>query len=143
MPIRRLAKRVLQRAWQPKAPEVRPPREPPPFVPNPAEAGMESDPADLLSRREGGEVFVFVDVRAHKERDSQIPQALHISMGELPVRWGEIEEYGGTPVCYCASGGQSINAAALLRERGLLNATSILGGLPAWEDAGGDTVEIE
>lgn len=104
---------------------------------------MESEAAALLSRRESGEVLTFVDVRAHKERDSQIPGALHISMGEITVRWGEIEEHGGTPVCYCASGGQSINAAGMLRERGLSNATSILGGLPAWEDAGGETAEID
>lgn len=90
-----------------------------------------------------GERMIFIDVRADNERDACVPGALHISVGELTTRWGEVDDHGGTPVCYCASGGQSINAAALLRERGLARATSILGGLPAWEDAGGPTEQVD
>lgn len=143
MGIRRFARDLIKRALRPEPPPPAAPREPPPFVPDPADEGLETRPEELLKRMADGERMVFVDVRASNERDTRIPEALHISTGELTTRWGDVEDMGGTPVCYCASGGQSINAASLLRERGLAAATSILGGLPAWEDAGGPTEQVD
>lgn len=143
MPLRRLARRVLRRAIRGAEPEPTAPREPPPFVLDPAEEGLESPADGLCARYADGEPMTFVDVRADNERERQLPGAMHIPIGELTLRWGEVEERGGTPVCYCASGGQSINAASLLRDRGLTEATSILGGLPAWEDAGGATEPVD
>jgi rhodanese-related sulfurtransferase len=143
MAIRRLARSLLSRALRRESTKPTPPRTPPPFVPNPAEAGLETPPEALLQRQADGEQFVFIDVRADNERERWIPDALNISIGELTVRWGEVADLSGTPLCYCATGGQSINAASLLRERGLTHATCILGGLPAWEDAGGAIEQVD
>ena len=42
-------------------------------------------------------------------------------------------------ICYCAMGGRSLNAAMLLRDNGLFNATSMSGGITAWRNYGGQT----
>lgn len=142
-----LRSRLLQTLRRSLGAAPPPPRSPPPpfvFVPDPAAQGLETPAADLLARQARGDaLLLLIDVRADNERDLSIPGALHIPLGELPVRWGEVADavgVSGIPVCYCATGGQSINAAAALRERGLPLATSILDGLPGWEDAGGPTV---
>ena len=78
----------------------------------------------------------FVDVRSPEERETMIPGALGMTTRELERSWRELAG-DATVVVYCGTGGQSVNAAELLRERGMKDATCILGGLPAWEDAGG------
>jgi adenylyltransferase/sulfurtransferase len=128
--IRSLIKRMIR----PSKPEA--PRQPPPFVLDPGQQGLESAASALIERISGGETVVFVDVRAGNERDIYIPDAVAMRIGEVPSRWTELDKEA-LVICYCATGGQSINAAELLREKGLKSATSILGGLPAWEDAGG------
>lgn len=137
--IRRLVKRLIR---PDKTDQKSKPRTPPPFVLDPATEGLESASSALLERIAGGETVVFVDVRAGNERDVFIPDAIHMRIGELPSRWGELSQEV-TIVCYCATGGQSINAAEALREKGHKTATSILGGLPAWEDAGGPVAHQE
>ena len=137
--LRRLVKRIV-RPGKPDRSDK--PRTPPPFVPDPAAEGLETAPAALLERIAGGESVVFIDVRAGNERDVFIPDAVHMRIGDIPTRWGELDA-SATPVCYCATGGQSINAAEALRAKGLTGATSILGGLPAWEDAGGTVAHQE
>ena len=137
--IRRMVKRLIR---PDKADKQSKPRTPPPFVPDPAAEGLETAPSSLLERIEGGETVVFVDVRAGNERDVFIPDAIHMRIGEIPSRWSELSQEA-TVVCYCATGGQSINAAEALREKGHKTATCILGGLPAWEDAGGPVAHQE
>ncbi len=134
--LRELVRRVLR----PAAPrEV---KEPPPFVPDPAEEGLETAAADLLARMRSGERMAFIDVRADNEREQRIPDAIHMRIGEVSTRWMDVDAEK-TVVCYCASGGQSINAAQIFRESGRTTATCILGGLPAWEDAGGPIEIVE
>jgi len=125
---------LIKKLVRPSKPEA--PRKPPPFVLDPAQEGLESAPADLIERIAGGVAVVFVDVRADNERDVFIPDSVAMRIGEVPSRWKELDKEA-LVICYCATGGQSINAAELLREKGLMSATSILGGLHSWEDAGG------
>ena len=127
----------------PASPAATPRRDPPPFRLDPAAAGLETPAHALLERLARGEHLTLVDVRADNERDLHIPGALQIPLDALSSRWGEVVDDGGLPVCFCATGGQSINAAMSLRERGLSAATSILGGLPAWEDAGGTVLPAQ
>ncbi|MFT5682879.1 MAG: rhodanese-related sulfurtransferase [Myxococcota bacterium] len=134
--IRSLLKRIIK-----PEPPARP-RTPPVFVPDPAAEGLETRPAELLKRIAEGEAVVFVDVRAGNERDVFIPDAVHMRVGEVSSRWDELDPEK-TPIFYCATGGQSINAAEVMRERGGKTATCILGGLPAWEDAGGAVGRLE
>ena len=61
---------------------------------------------------------------------------MHIPLPELEARWTELEG-ADEIVCYCASGMRSVSAAKLLRQKGLINATSLEGGVGAWTDAGG------
>jgi rhodanese-related sulfurtransferase len=130
--IRSLLKRIIK----PEPPPSRP-RTPPVFVPDPAAEGLETRPEELLKRIAEGEAVVFVDVRAGNEREVFIPDSIHMRVGEVSSRYDELDETK-TVIFYCASGGQSINGAEVMRERtGNMSATSILGGLPAWEDAGG------
>ena len=84
--------------------------------------------------------MLLLDVRTAEElRQGMISGALHIPLDELPARWRELEK-ADEVVCYCASGGRSLRAAALLRENGLFNATSMDGGVGAWADCGGALV---
>ena len=134
--IRRLARRLLGRS-KPRR-EGPPSPIPPPLVME----GLESSPESLMERQKGGESMLFVDVRAPEERDKMIPGAIAMSVRQMQVDWPDLDGEK-TVVCYCATGGQSVNAAELLRERGLEGPTCILGGLPAWEDAGGPVETAE
>ena len=127
--LRRLVRRLLGRS----SPSATPPA---PIVPVVGQEGIETAPAALLERIEQGESLLFVDVRSPEERDKMIPDARAMTVRQLQVDWKDLD-VGKSVVFYCATGGQSVNAAELIRDRGVKDATCILGGLPAWEDAGG------
>ena len=54
-------------------------------------------------------------------------------MGQLPARLGELDATKPT-VVYCAGGYRSSVAASLLRQRGFVDVSDILGGYAAWEE---------
>ena len=58
---------------------------------------------------------------------------------ELERRWVEVKDKNEI-VCYCRSGKRSLQAATFLREKGVFNATSLEGGVIAWESFGGKLV---
>jgi rhodanese-related sulfurtransferase len=100
-------------------------------------ANLECGGQELYERVEAGETICIVDVRTMGEvAGGVIPNALHIPLHQLEVRWQELENEDEV-VLYCAAGMRSFNAAMLLRQKGILNATSLAGGLPAWSGAGG------
>ena len=100
-------------------------------------ANIECGGQELYERVSAGEGICIVDVRTPGEvAGGVIPGALHIPLGELERRWGELRDEDEV-VLYCAAGMRSFNAAMLLRQKGILNATSLAGGLPAWSSAGG------
>lgn len=85
---------------------------------------------------------MVLDVRTPGEvAGGVLPSARHIPLDELEDRW---EELTGADeiVCYCAAGMRSLRAARLLRSKGLINATSLEGGIQAWMGIGGSVVKL-
>ncbi|MET7380320.1 rhodanese-like domain-containing protein [Streptomyces sp. NPDC005526] len=101
--------------------------------------GAEVTPASRLTAAQLREALgednppLVIDVRSCGERSAngQIDQALHIPLGELPSRIGEIET-GRPLVLHCAGGHRSSIAASLLRHRGFEDVSDVLGGYGAW-----------
>lgn len=78
----------------------------------------------------------LVDVREPAEwRGGHAPRAVHIPLGQLSERSGRLPA-GRPVVVVCASGSRSRTAAKQLRASGM-KATSLSGGLAAWQAAGG------
>jgi rhodanese-related sulfurtransferase len=149
--LRRLARKILDRvrerppAAAAPAPAAAAPASVPaprPVVPPPAEslARIEAGAQEVKERIDAGEDVIIVDVRTAAERAAEhIPGSRFIPLHELDARWEELKD-ANEVVCQCAAGGRSLQAARLLREKGLFNATSMEGGIGAWKAAGGATV---
>ena len=103
-------------------------------------SGLECGVAELAERLEAGEYVTVVDVRQPEETaNGTLSGALTIPLGEIDARWEELKECNEV-VCYCATGKRSQSAARKLRELGIMNATSLEGGVAAWTDYGGELV---
>ncbi|QNE73899.1 MBL fold metallo-hydrolase [Streptomyces finlayi] len=89
--------------------------------------------AQLRTALEGENPPVVLDVRNCGERGENglIEGALHIALGELPLRLDEIPTDQAL-VLHCAGGHRSSIAASLLRHRGFTDVSDILGGYAAW-----------
>ncbi len=89
-----------------------------------------------LSSEEG---YVLLDVREPDEwAAGHAPSAVHIPLGELPSRAGELSELAGDrPVhVICRTGGRSARAAAWLNAAGVVDAVNVAGGMKTWEAMG-------
>lgn len=76
----------------------------------------------------------IVDVRNPGEvADGMVPGAISIPVGQLPGRVEELDVTRPT-VVYCAGGYRSSVAASVLRQRGFVDVSDILGGYGAWID---------
>lgn len=79
------------------------------------------------------EKITLVDVRNRGERDAgSIAGALHIPLPELARRQDTLPE-GKPIVVHCKSGWRSSVAASLLRAKGHIETTDLLGGYDAWQ----------
>ncbi len=77
---------------------------------------------------------VLIDVREPEEwRVGRAPQAIHIPLGELGARLGELPS-DRTLIMVCRSGGRSDRAASALVGLGL-PASYLAGGMQAWQAA--------
>jgi rhodanese-related sulfurtransferase len=77
---------------------------------------------------------VLVDVREQHEWDAgHAPTALHIPLGELQARAGELP--AGPLLLVCKAGGRSAHAADFLESTGR-DATNVLGGMDEWVSTG-------
>ena len=145
MGIRSTLKGIVKRALGmdhegPKRPppQPEPTREEPPEADYSGMANIECGGQELKERLDTGEHIVIVDVRTRGEvAGGVIPGAVHIELNQLEARWEELKD-ANEIVCYCAAGARSYQAATLLRQKGLINATSLEGGIGAWTSAGGD-----
>ena len=89
----------------------------------------ETIPADL----------VVLDVREpHEWAAGHIDGAIHIPLGEIPARVGELDPSVRTLVV-CHLGGRSARATAWLHGRGH-DVVNLAGGMERWEAAGRPTV---
>jgi rhodanese-related sulfurtransferase len=90
---------------------------------------------------------VILDVREPDEwAAGHAPGAIHIPLGELPDRLGELAELselsdvlgdagGGTLAVTCRGGGRSSRAVAWLTQQGY-DVANLDGGMKAWQAAG-------
>lgn len=82
---------------------------------------------------------VVVDVRREQDwRRQHIPDAVHIPLGELEARAGELPD-DALLIAFCTGGLLSSGAANLLSELGF-DAAHLGRGLIEWRSAGGELV---
>ncbi|EGB14131.1 Rhodanese domain protein [Pseudodesulfovibrio mercurii] len=80
--------------------------------------------------------FTLLDVRQESEYErDHIPGARLVPLSELPDRFDELDRQRPLLV-YCASGGRSMAAAALLQGQGFEDINNLVGGMSAWEGDG-------
>jgi rhodanese-related sulfurtransferase len=101
-------------------------------------------PADVAAELETGNVLL-VDLREAEEQwqNGVIPGAIHAPRGMLEFSADPTSAYhqpafdpGRRIILYCASGGRSALAVAMLQELGYTRVAHLDGGLKAWREAG-------
>jgi rhodanese-related sulfurtransferase len=86
-----------------------------------------------------GDGALLLDVRElHEWNAGHAPDALHIPLGELPLRIGALDRLRPI-VVICRSGRRSDDAAGALKSVGF-DAYNITGGMQAWQGAGHEVV---
>ncbi|MDQ2102592.1 MULTISPECIES: rhodanese-like domain-containing protein [Azospirillum] len=96
----------------------------------PAPFEMEVEDLDRI-RTSGGDPLVL-DVREPGEvAICALPDSLHIPMGALPARVGELPRDRDI-VVVCHHGGRSAQVTMWLRSQGFSRATNLNGGVDAW-----------
>ena len=114
-------------------------------------AEVESVAATEAVARHGDEQLVFVDVRDIREveQSDTIDRSLHAPRGMIefwfdPASPYHREIYGDqskTYVLFCNGNPRSALSAKALKDMGIANVAQLAGGMPAWRDVGGPTVE--
>lgn len=108
------------------------------------------DAADAVAKREDGSL-VFVDVRDIREveKSDTIEGSHHAPRGMIEF-WFDPESpyyreiYGDkdkTYVLFCNGNPRSALSGKALKDMGITNIAQLSGGMPAWREAGGPTVE--
>jgi rhodanese-related sulfurtransferase len=91
----------------------------------------EITPAEFIARRERGEDLTLLDVREAWELGvASVPGIVHIPMGEIAERVGELDASKET-VVLCRSGRRSLEVAKYLQQNGF-RAVNLAGGILAW-----------
>ncbi len=105
---------------------------------------MSNDPSQAPSSSDASQVqptdlpddAVILDVREQDEWDlGHAPGAVHIPLGDLPARLGELPDSDAPLVVTCRSGGRSSRAVAWLEQQGV-EVANLDGGMMAWQSAG-------
>jgi rhodanese-related sulfurtransferase len=81
---------------------------------------------------------VLLDIREPAEFEGgRMPNAIHIPLGQLKDRGGELAKLLARPVIvYCERGTRTRGAVAQLAKLGFKDVYSLAGGFKAWKDAG-------
>ncbi len=75
--------------------------------------------------------YVVIDIReAYELRSGMIPGALHIPMGQIQTKVGELEKDKAYAIV-CASGGRSSSVASWLSQQGY-DVSNVVGGMSLW-----------
>lgn len=78
---------------------------------------------------------VILDVREQNEFDAgHAPNAVHIPIGELPERLGDLPDDTHTVAVTCRGGGRAGRAVAWLTQQGF-DVANLEGGMLAWQAA--------
>lgn len=95
--------------------------------------------SELKRRLERGESPIILDVRETGEVEiAPFPGAIHMPMGDVPSRIGELDPERET-VVVCHHGIRSARVAVYLAQRGFERILNLSGGIDAWSttvDAG-------
>jgi rhodanese-related sulfurtransferase len=95
----------------------------------------ETDVAHTIEARTDGDVQI-VDVREPEEwAEGRIPGSVHIPLGSLAQRSGELDPARET-IVVCQAGVRSLTGADILLKAGFADAKSLQGGILAWAGAG-------
>lgn len=96
---------------------------------------------DELKRKVGSGLDpLFLDIREPYEvAGGHVAGALIIPMNQVPGRLAEIPR-DRTLIVYCAAGVRSYGVTHWLREQGYADSWSLVGGIYAWIDQGGELV---
>ena len=107
-------------------------------------------PADAVARHDDDQL-VFVDVRDIREveKSDTIAGSLHAPRGmnefwfdpERPYHREIYADPAKTYVLFCNGDPRSALAAKALRDLGVDNVMQLAGGMPAWREAGGPTMQ--
>jgi adenylyltransferase/sulfurtransferase len=94
----------------------------------------EITPQELKRRLDAGEKLTFLDVREPWELAiARLPGAVHIPLGELPNRLGELDPRSPL-IVMCKAGARSLRAAQFLSGRGFTQVANLNGGIDAWAE---------
>lgn len=93
----------------------------------------EITPTEFLERRQSGADMTLLDVREDWEVElAPVPSPLlHIPMGQIPDRVGELDPKKET-VVICRSGGRSMEVARFLAAQGFGSVANLTGGILRW-----------
>jgi rhodanese-related sulfurtransferase len=93
----------------------------------------EMTPQEFLNRRGAGADMTLLDVREDWEIQlAPVPSPLlHIPMGQIPDRIGELDPNKET-VVICRSGGRSMEVARFLTAQGFTSVANLSGGILKW-----------
>jgi rhodanese-related sulfurtransferase len=93
----------------------------------------ELGPKEFLARRASGAKITLLDVREDWETQlAPVPDLhVHIPMGQVPERLGELDPAVET-VVICRSGGRSMEVARYLQREGFSAVANLTGGILAW-----------
>jgi sulfur-carrier protein adenylyltransferase/sulfurtransferase len=99
-------------------------------------------PAEVIAMHQRGEDVVYLDVREQQEWNLfRIPGAVHVPLGAVVERVGDVVPRDRRVVVYCARGGRSIKAADVMQNMGYSSVATLSGGIMGWVNAGGELEE--
>jgi rhodanese-related sulfurtransferase len=94
----------------------------------------EITPREYAARAEAGPAPLLLDVREGWELAiARLDGVLHIPMGEIPARLGELAPEREI-VVLCRSGGRSATVARFLQQQGYRDVWNLAGGILAWSE---------
>lgn len=94
----------------------------------------EMSPGEFAARAAAGQPPMLLDIREEWELAiARIDDAVHIPMGDIPARLGELEPDRDI-VVLCRSGGRSAQVARFLEQQGYQRVWNLAGGILAWSE---------
>ena len=88
---------------------------------------------DLKRKKENNDDFFLLDVREDWEYMVSNLDGVHIPLGELSIRFAEIEHKKSSEIIVmCRTGGRSTKAIELLTTNGFPHVHNLKGGITAW-----------
>lgn len=94
----------------------------------------EITPVEFVTRAQTPPAPLLLDVREDWELAiARLDQAVHMSMGSVPERLGELDP-AAEIVVMCRSGGRSAQVARFLEQHGFAKVWNLTGGILAWSE---------